>query len=75
MLFSLLLIVTITGCKTIENDCSKIRVPETPEREIIPSFENNVELYAYVISYYETLVEKWEEWGRDVNKIIDSYKN
>ena len=33
----------------------------------------NLELsdYAEIINYYEHLVQKWEEWGKSVKKILD----
>lgn len=69
------MILTTNTCKTVEKEyvTYKYILPPFPQREMIVIPENpELQDYAEIISYYEHLVQKWEEWGKSVKKILDT---
>lgn len=56
----------MTGCVTKPKN--KIVFPPKPQREQIPEIQT-LEDCAYVINYYEHLVQEWEAWGVNVEEI------
>lgn len=70
------MILTTSTCTTIKEKefiTIKYVLPPFPIREAI-MLPVNPELsdYAEIINYYEHLVQKWEEWGKSVKKILDT---
>jgi len=70
VLFLLLLMLTITGCKTIEYIYPDYELPVEPARELLQQPETLQDL-ALIINYYDSLVLKWEQWAISVKDIID----
>jgi hypothetical protein len=50
-----------------------LTLPPKPQRQEIKEPES-VEDLAEIINYYEHLVEEWEQWGSDVEKLVDLTK-
>lgn len=66
--------LTINTCTTVK-EYVKVQyiLPPFPEREEIILPDNPVlSDYAEIILYYDTLVQKWEVWGKTVKKILDT---
>lgn len=61
--------VITTSCITTEQN--EVVLPPRPEREEIPQIRT-IEDCAYVINYYEHLVQKWESWGNSVIDIVEN---
>ena len=76
ILFVILLILTTNTCKTIhEKEFVTIKyiLPPFPVREaIILPVQPELSDYAEIINYYEHLVQEWEAWGKNVEKILDT---
>lgn len=62
----IVLLLPITSCVTTKK--AEIVLPPKPERVEQPEAES-IQDMAKLISYYNTLVLTWEEWGRKVEKI------
>jgi len=68
-LLTVLLMLIITGCKTIPEQ-KKITLPPMPEREVLKP-ASSVKDMAEIIVKHEALIESWESWGRNVKELID----
>lgn len=66
----ILLIIIIVGCQTIEYVTPDYVLPPEPKREMIDKNLSLPDDYPYLIIYYESLVQAWELWAKDVKKII-----
>lgn len=74
ILFVILLMLTTSTCQTVKEYVTyRYVLPPFPKREIIvlPD-EPAIKDYAEIINYYDSLVEQWEEWGKNVEKILDT---
>lgn len=60
----------MTGCRTTKQTHNKIVLPPMPQRQEITPPES-VKDYAYIILYYDTLVQEWEVWGETVEGLVD----
>ena len=60
----------MSGCRTTKKQESKIVLPPMPQRQEITPPES-VKDYAYIILYYDTLVQEWEVWGETVEGLVD----
>ena len=65
LLIALFLQIT-TGCGSLPR--TEAILPPKPERQEQKSPEN-LKDYADLILYYETLVQKWEQWADTVEKL------
>ena len=70
LLIVLLPLIT-TSCVTKPK--SELTLPPKPQRQEIKEPES-VEDLAEIINYYEHLVEEWEQWGSDVERLVDLTK-
>ena len=70
IVFLILFLLIIPGCKTIEYVYPEYELPAEPEREIIEEPET-IEDLALIINYYDSLVSEWEQWSISVKEIID----
>lgn len=72
----MLLILTTSTCTTIRETefiTYKYILPPFPQREaIILSVNPTLADYAEIINYYEHHLQKWEAWGKTVEKILDT---
>ena len=69
-LLILLLLLTITGCRTTPKS-KKTVLPPKPSRQEIKAPES-LKDYALIINYYEHLVQEWELWGETVTVLVTS---
>jgi hypothetical protein len=69
ILLILLSTLITTGCLTTPKN--EIALPVRPEREEMPHC-TSINDVGLLISYYESLVQKWELWG---NKTIEILNN
>ena len=68
LILSILLLLLITaGCVTTKK--TDLVLPPKPQREIMPEIKTTKD-FANVINYYEHLVQEWEKWGDDVEKMV-----
>lgn len=67
MLLTLLLIPITVGCRSVPK--REIVLPPKPQREVLPEV-HNIQDVSLLITYYESLVQSWENWGDKVEKII-----
>ena len=68
ILLVLLLLQTMTGCRS--NKIEKVYVlPPKPQRKEIQA-PKDLQDYAQIINYYEHLVEEWEAWSSVVEEMI-----
>lgn len=59
----------MSGCKSTKTNDFKL--PPKPERQELEIPEKiTLKDCAYIINYYEHLVQEWEEWGEAVSFII-----
>ena len=76
ILFIILLLLTTITCTTTKEKefvTYKYILPPFPKRkEIVLSANLQLKDYAEMINYYEHLVQEWEEWGKSVEKILDT---
>jgi len=70
IVFLILFLLIIPGCKTIEYVYPDYELPAEPIREIIEDPET-IEDLALIINYYDSLVSEWEQWSISVKEIID----
>jgi len=70
IVFLILFLLIIPGCKTIEYVYPDYELPAEPVREIIQPPETLEDL-ALIINYYDSLVSEWEQWSISVKEIID----
>lgn len=68
----ILLLITITGCRTTKVE-KEIILPPKPQREEIEAPRTIAEC-AEVINYYNSLVKLWENWGERVEAILTEEK-
>ena len=70
ILFLLLFLPIMTGCKTTEKIIqTKYVLPPKPQRKEIQA-PQTVQDYAKILNYYEHLVEEWEAWSILVEKTV-----
>lgn len=69
-LLLVLLAITILGCVSKTKITHEIKLPPKPQREEIQP-PKDLKDVAYILNYYEHLVEHWEEWGAAVETIVD----
>ena len=70
ILFLLLFLPIMTGCKTTEKIVQvKYVLPPKPQRKEIQA-PQTVQDYAKILNYYEHLVEEWEAWSILVEKTV-----
>ena len=70
ILLVLLLLQTMTGCKTTEKIIqTKYVLPPRPQRKELQA-PQTIQDYAQIINYYEHLVEEWEAWSSVVEEMI-----
>ena len=67
LLIVILLPLTIAGC--VSKPKQQVTLPPTPQRKELNQAKT-VEDLVNMINYYEHLVQEWEQWGEDVQKII-----
>ena len=72
-MLTLLLPLTIVGCKTVPKK-QPIILPPKPERKEMPEVKS-VKDFGLVINYYEQLVQSWEAWGEKAEKAIEESNN
>ncbi len=59
--------LTMSGCVTTKNE---VVLPPEPERHELKEPESLKDL-GLALTYYEFLLEEWEEWGATVKRIIN----
>jgi len=64
------LILITAGCKTIEYVYPEYELPPQPKREFIAVPETQKD-WVELINYFNSLVSEWEQWAKDVQKIIE----
>ena len=70
ILFLLLFLPIMTGCKTTEKIIqTKYVLPPKPQRKELQA-PQTIQDYAQVLNYYEHLVQLWEEWGILVEEMV-----
>ena len=70
ILFLLLFLPIMTGCKTTEKIIqTKYVLPPKPQRKEIQA-PQTIQDYAKILNYYEHLVEEWEAWSILVEKTV-----
>jgi len=70
IVFLILFLLIIPGCKTIEYVYPDYELPAEPIREIIEDPET-IEDLALIINYYDSLVSEWEQWSISVKELIE----
>lgn len=68
ILFLLLFLPIMTGCKTTEIRTVYV-LPPKPQRKTLQA-PQELKDYAEIINYYEHLVEQWELWGDTVSQCL-----
>ena len=68
----ILLPLIILGCKTTKVE-KEIILPPKPQRQELKAPQDLKDL-AYLLNYYEHLVQQWEEWGSTVDAILTEEK-
>ena len=68
ILFLLLFLPIITGCKTTEIRTVYV-LPPKPQRKTLQA-PQELKDYAEIINYYEHLVQEWELWGDTVTQCL-----
>lgn len=63
------MLLTTAGCVT-KPKVNKEKLPPKPERIELAEPEDLKDM-AYILNYYETLVEEWEAWGETVEKLYE----
>jgi len=71
ILFLILFLLIIPGCKTIEYVYPEYELPVEPEREVLEQPET-IEDLALIINYYDSLVSEWEQWAISTKEIIEN---
>lgn len=69
-LISLILFLLLITQSCVTTKVEKILLPPKPQRaeqKVVQSVSDLAE----VINYYEHLVQEWEQWGKDVEKLIE----
>ncbi len=69
----ILLLLTISACKTIEYVYPEYELPEEPQRQELQEVKN-LQDAAEVIIYYKELVEKWEKWAESVKELLKKHE-
>lgn len=59
----------MAGCRTVEVE-RKITLPPEPQRQELKNPENIKDM-AEIISYYEHLVQEWENWADIVIELTE----
>lgn len=62
------------ACRTNKVNDKTVILPPFPQRQKLETPET-LKDYAYVILYYEALVQEWEAWGQTVTDIIGEAQN
>ncbi len=65
-----LLILTITGCKTLPQKKS-YTLPPFPKREELPH-ASSVKDLAEIITKQDALIAEWESWGNNVKEMLEN---
>ena len=65
----ILLPLIMAGCRTVEVE-RKITLPPKPQRQELKNPENIKDM-AEIISYYEHLVQEWENWADIVIELTE----
>lgn len=68
ILFLLLFLPIMTGCKTTEIKTVYV-LPPKPQRKTLQA-PQELKDYAEIINYYEHLVQEWEMWGDTVTQCL-----
>jgi len=78
ILFLFLILIALSGCKTIEYVevpvVVKPNLEPPPQREILDPIQENEDLYQFMlrrINYFSELVNEWESWGISVYESVD----
>ena len=70
ILFLLLLLPIMSGCKTTEiRTVTKYVLPPKPQRKELTA-PKELKDYAEIINYYEHLVQEWDAWGNVVSEMV-----
>jgi len=73
ILLMILFVLIMSACVTNKEIITvKYVLPPIPQREELPQLTQNptAEDYLLIINYYEHLVQQWELWGNNVNKLL-----
>ena len=62
------------ACQTNRVNEKTVILPPFPQRQSLET-PKTLKDYAYVILYYEALVQEWEAWGQTVTDIIGEAQN
>jgi hypothetical protein len=72
ILLPILLLITITGCRTTKVE-KEIILPPKPQRQELKAPQDLKDL-ADILNYYEHLVEEWEAWADTVTVLTEEKK-
>lgn len=63
------MLLTTSGCvsKPVQE---KPKLPPKPQREALAEPKDMADI-AYILNYYEHLVEEWEEWGETAEALYE----
>jgi len=69
IVFLVLSMLIILGCRTVEYVYPEYELPSEPQREMLEQPETVQDL-ALIINYYDSLVSEWEQWAVSTKEII-----